>query len=172
MIEDHADYAVLLANPNLGIMVVNARVLEHWWLERDYGDRRLRRSDGLHSPEVAMMVPKRALVRHFDGYSHAGIDIDSCPPLFIPDGFFEREIRITYCADRRLPGHMHVNPLLAHSSAVHPEGADLRCLMQDLPLFWRSRIAEVRVEREVDEAMLVAHRNTNVLAAAGATLVG
>lgn len=167
LVEDHADYAVLLANPNLSIMVVNARVLEHWWLERDYGDRRLRRSDGLHSPEMLMMVPKRELVRHFDGYSHAGIDIDSCPPLFIPDGFFEREIRIAYCADRRLPGYVHVNPLLAHSSAVHPEGADLRCLMRDLPLFWRSRIAEVRVEREVDEATLAAHRNSNVLAAAG-----
>ena len=173
LLEMHDDYSVFGFRSNDSIQIVNKSVLRYWWYEHDYGDAWLPRSDrlgtrctGVETPEIRCVVPHRELVRHFDGYSHKGVDIRDCPPLAIPRGFFEQNIRILYCGDEPEAGYVTVNPLKAHYSATDPAGADMRGVLEDLPLFWRSRITETRIGRDVPAGTLLHHRNKAVLQAA------
>lgn len=168
VIEDRKDYFMTLWPYNASIQIVNKNLLGYWWFEHDYGDAWMPRTDTFGSteaisPETACILPYRELVRHFDGYSHNGIDINACPPLFIPAGFFDGEIRILYCSDNSRKGYVSVNPLKKNYTTVDSEGADLKCVLEDLPLFWRSRIAQVETARHVDEKLLLRRRNEAVL---------
>jgi hypothetical protein len=167
-VEEHEDYFMTQWPYNASIQIVNKNLLHYWWFEHEYGDAWMPRTDTVGggeaiSPETACILPYRELVRHFDGYSHNGIDINACPPLFIPDGFFDNEIKILYCSDQRRKGYVSVNPLKKNYSTVDRTGADLKCVLEDLPLFWRSRIAQVETARHVDEKLLLRRRNEAVL---------
>ena len=82
--------------------IINKGLLKYWWFENDYGDAILRRTDDpvndVVSPEIKTIIPYREQVRHFDGYGHVGINPNECPPLFIPNGFFESKIKISLTA--------------------------------------------------------------------------
>lgn len=174
MIEDSEDFFVTIWKNCDSIQIVNKNLLRHWWFEHDYGDKWMPRTDGFPhnviSPETVCIIPYRELVRHFDGYSHNGIDINACQPLFIPDGFFDNKIRISYCAESRKNGYVHVNPLIENYSTVDKQGADCRCLLEDLPLFWRAIIAKTIVNKKVDERLLLKCRNEAVLRVASQKL--
>lgn len=91
-------------------------------------------------------APVREIVRHYDGYSHivASTDLNSntVPPLIIPDGFFERDIKIRIGYRERKPGYVTFNSSCDLYSG-RPWGIDYRWLQSDIPLFWRDRITEI-----------------------------
>ncbi len=153
------------------MQIVNKNLLHYWWFEHDYGNTWMPRTDvpralgGAHTttPITACIIPYRELARHFDGYSHADIDINVCPPLFIPDGFFENDIKILYCSDIKKTGFVNVNPLKKNYSTVDPNGADLKCLLEDLPLFWRDRISSIETVKHESKEKLLSARNRAVL---------
>lgn len=167
VVEEHKDYFITILCNHDSIQIVNKNLLRYWWFEHDYGDVWMPRTDSLGndviSPETACIVPYRELVRHFDGYSHNGIDINVCPPLFIPDGFFDNEIKILYCSNTKKKGYVHVNPLKKNYTIVDSEGADLKCVLEDLPFFWRFRIAQVEIARRENRELLLKHRNVATL---------
>jgi hypothetical protein len=113
-----------------------------------------------------VLVPYKELVRHFDGYSHVGVDVNACPPLFIPEGFFSGAMNIDYGGDRRRRGAVLVNPCKSTHSTVDPEGADLKATLDDLPLFWRSRIGSIDTAASLDDRQLRRARNEAVVIAA------
>lgn len=92
------------------------------------------------SPSVKeiSILPAREVCRHYDGYMHA---ITTTPPLFIPEGFFERQIRVRFGFDDHRDGWVNLNPVQPYSYLGGV--ADLRCLVSELPPFWKDRIAEV-----------------------------
>lgn len=169
VIEQDKDYFFHISTSASSMRIVNQNLLRAWWFDHDYGDIWLPRSDppaptpgSVISPKYALVIPSRELVRHFDGYSYR-ISINTCPPLFIPEGFFENRIKISYCSEARKAGYVHVNPLKKNYSTVDPNGADLKCTLEDLPIFWRSRIARVDIATEVDRELLLRRRNEAVL---------
>lgn len=82
------------------------------------------------------VIPKVELCRHYDGYYPL---VDKVPPLFIPPGFFESEIKIRYGYETRLEGWVSLNP-----SEVFPcKNVDLPILLEDIPFFWKKRIATI-----------------------------
>lgn len=89
-----------------------------------------------------MVVPKVEFCRHYDGYMHIA---DKVPPLFIPEGFFNREIKIRYGYAENISGHINVNPVSENFSYQKSDGADLKNLSDDLPSFWKGRIAKLDV---------------------------
>lgn len=99
------------------------------------------------------VYPKVELCRHFDSYTHL---LDSTPPLFIPDGFFESAIRIRYGYPERKDGYVNVNPFEKYS--YRQGAADLRCRLSELPAFWNDRIASVDTNPDMT-AMYGARRN-------------
>lgn len=69
------------------------------------------------------------------------MDINACPPLAIPPGFWEKDIQIGYGC----PGPVTVDPTNPYYRCVNPSGVDLKCVLEDLPLFWRDRISNVEI---------------------------
>lgn len=149
------------------VQIVNKNVLLHWWFEHEYGDTFLPRSDYppyvKSPPDIYCVVPMRELVRHFDGYSHARIDINVCPPLSIPPGFFEKHMRLSFGAPQRVEGKLHINPLIRNYATVDRDGVDSRMTLDDLPLFWRNRIVEIQQEADPKSIEIVRARNESVL---------
>ncbi len=79
--------------------------------------------------------PKIELCRHYDSYEHI---MDSVPPLFIPDGFFHKDIKLRFGYDNAIMGWVSINPLKKSISA----DVDLLNTLDDIPSFWRDRISE------------------------------
>ena len=104
------------------------------------------------------IIPKTELCRHYDSYS--GFNMTTyVPPLFIPFGFFDNDIKICYGYDNRIKDHISVNPNVA---SIGKE-VDLPILLEDLPFFWRSRISVLDINTEfiepTDKSMLLYYQN-------------
>jgi hypothetical protein len=146
IIEDSDLYFTMRWQNTDGVSIINSKLMEYWWFAHDYGDRTLRRTDDIEvatSPVTVTIIPYRELVRHFDGYSHVGFDINVCPPLFIPPGFFDNDIKIQYGGEQRKKGFILINPMNPNYSTKDEQGADLRCLREEIPLFWQDKIAVI-----------------------------
>lgn len=131
-----------------GIMIVNKALFKSWWFDFNYGDAFIPRADWIDvscsSPETKIFLPIKPLCHHFDGYTFVSYmyDTNDVPPLEIPEGFWDYRIIIDFCGIDKKEGHTLVNPFLPFA-ARHDNGADLRCGLEDLPLFWRNRIAKI-----------------------------
>lgn len=87
--------------------------------------------------------PKIELCRHYDSYTHI---IKKVPPLFIPDGFFEGDIKIRYGYENGLNGWVNINP----QKKSIDSNTDLMILLDDIPHFWRDRISHIDVNPNFD----------------------
>lgn len=103
-------------------------------------------------------VPTKELVRHFDGYGHVGRLNNISPPLFIPQGFFEKNIKIKYGYSERDNNYTNLNPSSDLMYAYSNNGTDYRWCLEDLPLFWRDRITEINIF-PTNESQLKENRN-------------
>lgn len=118
------------------------------------GDRRVIRTECLgqyndyHVPTI-VIVPKEECCRHYDAYMHTSfvvkdfITSSRVPPLFIPDGFFDGKIKIRYGFDSYDQSCVNINPKKNKYIFDSPEGTDLAISLDRIPVFWRSRIAEL-----------------------------
>jgi hypothetical protein len=98
------------------------------------------------SPKVKQITvcPTREVCRHYDSYMHV---ISTTPPLFIPDGFFDKKIRVRFGFNDHKDGWVNLNPVQQYSYLGGV--ADMRCMVSELPLFWKDRIAEVVYAQEL-----------------------
>ena len=104
--------------------------------------------------EHIQIIPKEELCRHYDGNYHRPLTGQRKFPLmqqllFIPDGFFEKNIRIRYGYDDSQDGFVSINPLFnstCTSNLGHPE---LNILLEDIPLFWKENISEIDMNNEM-----------------------
>ncbi|MFA6907638.1 MAG: hypothetical protein WC263_02320, partial [Candidatus Micrarchaeia archaeon] len=144
------------------IQIVNVGLLEHWFCSKDLGKMRIIRSENVytHVPvdEQALVIPKKEICSHFDGYSHLarlgfGNPDDTIPPLFIPAGFFDGKIRIAYGYPDYREGWVNINPLAKkYSFRDRLHGTDMKILLFELPLFWKGRISETDINPGMDMA--------------------
>jgi hypothetical protein len=136
------------------IQIVNKKLFKDWFTFMDLSGRLIMRAEdlaALRDKKQIEIVPKKELCSHFDGYEHMlgyskEIFTDLIPPLFIPFGFFEKKIKIAYGYDTYRPGWTNINPLAKNYSfrdLVH--GTDLKINIEDIPLFWKSRILTIDV---------------------------
>lgn len=89
-----------------------------------------------YSKSLITVSPKVELCRHYDSYAHLMTWI---PPLFIPVGFFDFDIKIRYGYDQNINGWVSVNPNMDNISTE----VDLCCFLEDLPTFWSDRISVI-----------------------------
>ena len=108
---------------------------------------RLEDTEYCSSPDhrYIQVIPKIELCRHYDGYTHL---MNSVPPLFIPDGFFEGEIKIRYGHESGLVGWVNINPLAIYIT----NDVDIPIVQEDIPYFWRDRVSvlDVRADFPLD----------------------
>ncbi len=143
------------------IQIVHIGLFAHWFFSKDVSGRRMRffRSDTvesyLHVPGHIVVVPKKEICSHFDGYSHLAMHgfekpDELSPPLLIPPGFFGGKIRIAYGYDDYRDGWLNLNPSKKLYCFQDRNGTDLKLSVNDLPLFWKSRIEKIDVNPGAD----------------------
>lgn len=155
----HFDFASIVYVKQIdtrdSILAMPPELLKKWFFSdaaqvpEDYVIRRAENIP-VRPDNFAVIVPHRELLRHFDGYSHAGISINVCPPLTIPQGFFNDGISIALgplSAEERLElsadGYVIVDPTAENYSAVEVGGADWKVIESRVPFFWRERISRL-----------------------------
>jgi hypothetical protein len=146
------------------MMIVNQSLLKAWWWNCNYGDSFIPRTDwtpGVRGIEHPCFMHSRELCRHFDGYSFRAdvFDARDIPPLDIPKGFFENDIKIRYGYDKPCEGWTWLNPLVSEYRVLNVKGTDYKCLPEDLPLFWNGRISQTDEEDGLDHDAMKAQRN-------------
>lgn len=142
------------------IQIVSKPLLHSWWVTPDYGNKYVPRSDWqdvYQTEPYRVMVPSREVCKHFDGYSHL-FDEKVVPPLTIPPGFFEKDIKIRYGYDDNRDGWVNMNPMRPYKTA-DPNGVDYRCTYLDIPHFWEGRISEIDICKRYSHSQLLAARN-------------
>ena len=106
-------------------------------------------------------VSKKEICRHYDGYSFF---LDKVPPLFIPEGFFEKKVKIYFGNELPNRNYVYVNPKSKTYSYQNEFGADLKCHLEDIPFFWESRISEVindYHDEDFDKSKLEYYKNVD-----------
>lgn len=151
-------------NVHDSIQIVRKEVFMSYWFDYDFGDKSVARTDVIHDyTDPKMMVkcyaPTREIGRHFDGYSHVGNLINVAPPLTIPPGFFEKNIKILYCSPERREGWTHFNPLASDFYAFDKFGTDYKWMIEDVPFFWKDRISDTETGKKVAYDQLCNGRN-------------
>lgn len=168
ILERTEDYFIISWGHNDSAQVVSLEVLRKWWFDFDYGDAFKPRTDTGPSPapgvtDIHAIMPWREVTLHYDGSSNVGVDPNAYPAHRIPEGFFENRIRIQFGGTKRIPGYVWFNPDIEVHASVSPEGVDYRRVIDDIPLFWRNRISEIKVCDERPEEFWIRRRNDAVL---------
>jgi hypothetical protein len=108
-----------------------------------------------YNSETLMIVPKVELCRHYDAYMHTSFVVNDfitasrVPPLFIPDHFFEKKIKIRYGFDEYSNEYININPQKKTYSFDSEKGTDLAIFIEDLPAFWKDRVDVLEISPEI-----------------------
>jgi len=79
------------------------------------------------------------------------IPAEKVPPLFIPHGFFSKKIKIAYGYDEYRDGWVNINPKKEHYSFEdNIYGTDMKCTIEEIPLFWKDHIKKIDINQKAD----------------------
>ena len=154
-----------------GIQIMRASRLHAYWSTRDYGDALIFKPDYLgayHNYRCpgAIYAPTKPLTHHYEGYSHVGPYLANIsPPLFIPPGFFNNELKIRVGFTDRDNTCVNINPSSEWLYNYSPAGTDYRWVYQDLPLFWQDKIVEVNTQPDYNVDLMNQARDAAFFAA-------
>ncbi len=153
-------------------VVVSKDLFYIWFNSVEFGEQRIARAEDVAGKvkviDEVLIIPKNQLAAHYDSYEHTlggklEIRLDQVPSLFVPPGFFENNIRIAYGYEKNREGWVNINPQAEKYSFRDPEnGTDLKIGLQDIPLFWKSRIKEIDINKAVDVKKLEQARKRNL----------
>jgi len=99
---------------------------------------------------ATQFVPIRELVRHFDGYNNTADWNNLAPPLEIPDGFFENQIKIAYGYDSVREGWTNINPAYPNYKSHSSDGMDYKFALEDIPMVWKGKISQIDINPAAD----------------------
>ena len=152
------------------LLLMKASRFKRCWFETDCGEDNMYRSDslgwqyGLKIPGT-VYSPTRELIRHYDGYSHVGELLGTiAPPLYVPMGFFENKMKVRVGYPERKEGWTNLYSGAERLYSIDPNGHEARWINEDIPLFWRSHIADLDVNPTQDIELLKKARNAAFLA--------
>lgn len=151
------------------IRIVKGARFKQYWKDNEYGDEIVFRTDTLwhkgYELTGPVYSPTRELVRHYDGYSHVSPHvINLTPPIVIPPGFFNKEMRIRIGYEDRVDGVTNLYAAAQFLYAAYPQGTDYRWVIEDIPLFWKKYIADVDVNLDQQIYALQQARDAALLA--------
>jgi hypothetical protein len=166
------DHAYIMSENFDSIQIITKELYRRWWFEGEFNHIKLPRPDyfGIGLAEIKPMpihkliIPYREICRHFDGYQHCFPPINNyqCPAIDIPEGFFEREMKIRYGFTDRQEGYTNINPVAQYYYAYDKKGTDYKYTLEDLPLVWKNRINSIETNPGLLEGNAVQGRLQSV----------
>lgn len=152
-----------------GIHMFKAARFKRYWYDADYGDDLVFRPDDLNNHygynlPSRFYAPTREMVRHYDGYVHIGRAVtDIAPTLFIPPGFFEKDMTVRIGFTDRDNACTNFNASSVNLYNTNPNAADYRWIEDDIPLFWRDRIKNIIYTNDYNESVMIEARNRSFI---------
>ena len=130
------------------MQIVTPELLREWFFDDAVGfpdTMQIRRTEDLgwiSNNPFLQIIPGKELFRHIDADSHFGMRIKNLPPLRVPPGFDEGELKIAYIGSRDLDllrshlfeGYCCISPYFP-SLAVSPDGVDFNWLFEEIPKY-------------------------------------
>ena len=159
--------------------IITKQLYYNWFFTGEWGNVSLPRVDGIVGvypsiinirqrlniplPQQTIIIPYKEQLRHFDGYSHQRIDNNTCPSLTIPEGFFESNMKIRYGYTDYLEGWININPKFSNYRAYSLDGTDYKITLEDLPLVWKNKVAELDINPYIDDEEMIQYRLKDAL---------
>jgi hypothetical protein len=171
IIYDEKNYYVTTRTTCASLQILTKKHLKTWFQDKSSCPEDLRRTDTISPPENQLtLIPYKELVRHFDVYSHSGLSHEIIPPMFIPNGFFDKKTKIQYGGDERLDGYYYIHPQkpmysdeMGYESRVSNSYCDSNIIIDELPLFWEDRIIDKFITKISDEEERVSYIKQKLL---------
>lgn len=145
------------------IQIIKNERLKAYWIGFNDNSRVWHRPDEMvftRSLPSTFYTPTKEIVRHFDGYGHVGNFSNITPSMCIPSGFFDSNIKIRYGFEGHLDNWVSLNPSSNNLYSIDSNGSDYRWCIEDIPLFWKSRISETLINETNNEEHLKERRNS------------
>jgi hypothetical protein len=130
---------------------------DYFWTSFDFGRIFIPRTDWYFRDSIknnfvntinwSVFTPHTACSEHFDGYSHR-LPIDIFQPLIIPPGFFNNDIKIQF-GGKRKNNFFYIN-CFEKLAIFDVEGTDAMWGLEDIPLFWKSKISTIFIDKDYD----------------------
>jgi hypothetical protein len=151
------------------IRIIKGARFKRYWADTDFGDQLVYRTDHLYHAGYELTgpvyAPTKELVRHYDGYSHVSDQlINILPPLVIPPGFFEKNIKLRVGYLPRDNTAVNLYPPAQWLYSANPTGTDYRWVEQDIPLFWKDKITSVDKDPDYDQQQMNQARDAAFIA--------
>lgn len=140
-------------------MILNKNLFKAWWFDYEYNGAFIPRVDWNDayclSPYCRIYLPVKELCRHFDGHNFSAYSYENrdITPLAIPEGFWNNDIKIDFYSEERSPGRLWINPCIKDYYSVDKDGVDYKYLVEDLPLFWKNRISEIKIHQPLNKSI-------------------
>ena len=158
--------------------IVHRNLFNRWYSVTTDLDNNVIRSESLHraiknAPQI-VIVPKNEICRHYDGYMHTMYSLlprtmirpEFVPPLFIPHGYFESNIKIQCGGSAVGVGGdiVTIDPYAKKYSFEAPDGVDLKCFVGELPFAWKDKIVNINVDDFIAKSnkMLLINKKRNI----------
>ena len=142
IVDDDEDCVSMLSTfgDNTGVQIVHKELFKHWFLSRNLGNARVIRPECVRNHFLTRdhlsIMPKREICAHYDG--QPSLQPSTHPPLFLPDGFFEKDMKLRYGFDEYKQGAVNINPTAEkYSFEDNIFGTDLKKTLKELPFFWK-----------------------------------
>jgi len=171
-IEDNIYAKVILRKQgdNTSAQIVNKKLFTYWFSTIKYPDEKIIRTEDIRKLFITknqlMIIPKKEICAHFDGYVHTiGKSFEiadyQIPPLFIPNGFFSGKIKICYGYEKYRHGWVNINPVKQKYIFESLDGTDLKIELKNLPIFWKDKISEIDINDDIDEKLFSKYIKSN-----------
>jgi len=166
IIKENKDYKLVKLKDgySVGMQLVHHSLFYKWCdLATKLGNIPIKRFDELAGytklPEQISLVPKQEICRHYDSYYHTMFHMPKLPfsyilpsyvpPLFIPNGFFNKNIKIKF--GNLDYDNKYINFLPDADCYVFEKNkskkviTDIKGNLNMIPGFWLSRISEINI---------------------------
>jgi hypothetical protein len=164
IIEDKTDYYVVKYNKALldSVNIFKLSDLIYFFSDQNPSKRVIRIEETRHYLSQKFMhlciIPKNEICRHFDGYFHLRnfsiekISSQYLSPLFIPRGFYEKNIKISYGNISNIDDFTNLNPFASKLSFLGHIYFDSNMHINNIPIAWKNRIAKINYHLDQAEA--------------------
>lgn len=151
-----------------GCQIYHKNLFYKLFFTKSFGNDKIIRPESL-SGRIDMLqyvvFPKFEICRHYDGYMHTQLQTPpyilkakDIPPLFIPNGFFEKQAYIKYGFYEYDESAVNINPLTeSYSFENSKKKTDLKISIYQIPYFWKEYLSNIIInEKESMEKMKLA----------------
>jgi len=163
------NHATMIQESCDSINIISKELYKRWWLSKKLPhELKFPRPDWMWNmlsnfvqvPDQKQFIQFKEQARHFDAYYH--MTRNQCPALNIPDGFFDNQIKISVGNENKIDGYTWLNPCIEQFNSENIHGVDYKILEEDIPLFWKKRINEIK-RFDIDKNIFIENRLKSVM---------